>query len=131
MPLLLYSQSEVNLITPEKSSLSGDIELRLSNDEKLLFSYTIHSEKSDNDIKVFDVETGQLIYSLPHVQAVRSIILSNDDRFISFSSNQINIWDIQTGLLIYSISSHSNRYRDTELPHNGILGVKLIDMKLN
>ncbi|MEB3283066.1 MAG: hypothetical protein VKK42_29510 [Lyngbya sp.] len=79
----------------------------MSNDSK-----TIVSGGADYNIKVWNLETGELIRTLTgHRYWVRSVSISNDSKTIvsgsdDYDYNNIKVWNLETGELIRTLTGH-------------------------
>lgn len=61
-----------------------------------------------NKIKVWDVRTGNRLYTLGHTSAVHCIAVSGDGKLLASGSNdgKIKLWDLETGALVRSLTGH-------------------------
>ncbi|MDJ0702987.1 MAG: WD40 repeat domain-containing protein [Leptolyngbyaceae cyanobacterium MO_188.B28] len=70
---------------------------------------TLVSSSADKTIKIWQVETGQVLQTLSgHDDTVRAIALSADGRTLASGSgdNTIKLWNIETGQLIRTLAEH-------------------------
>jgi WD40 repeat protein len=89
----------------------------LSPDGKTLFS-----SGADHTIKVWDVTTGQLLFTLVgHSDTVRSLARSGDGRLIASASGDgtIKVWDWQNHRLIHSFETNQGSVWSVSLTQTG------------
>jgi WD40 repeat protein len=71
----------------------------------------IVSGSADSTIKIWDLETGREIWTLPdHDSTVKSVAYSPDGRFVASGSADytIKIWDVENGQNIKTLSGHTS-----------------------
>ena len=71
---------------------------------------TLVSSSADKTIKIWRVETGQVLHTLSgHDDTVRAIALSADGRMLASGSgdNAIKLWNLDTGQLIRTLAGHA------------------------
>jgi WD40 repeat protein len=72
----------------------------------------IVSGATDDAIKIWNLETGELVRTLTdHTDGVNSICYSPDDKYIASSSHDgtIKIWDATTGNLLHTLVDEMSR----------------------
>ena len=70
---------------------------------------TLVSSSGDNTIKIWRIETGQVLHTLSgHTDTVRAIALSADGRTLASASGDhtIKLWNIETGQLNHTLVGH-------------------------
>jgi COMPASS component SWD3 len=89
--------------------------LCLSNDDRIIVS------GSDQRIKVWDTQTGELLHSFyAHADWVRGLAITPDSRFlISAGDEKIKIWDLATGEKLNTIVAHDRPIRSIALSRDG------------
>jgi len=71
-------------------------------------------------VKVWEVETGELIHELKeHNYAITSIAFSPDGKFIAAGSTDIKLWNIESGQLINSFGKHTDLITKIEFSPDG------------
>lgn len=108
-PVAIATKNSVSSENPLKKTLTGHLEgvwaVALSKDGK-----TLVSGSADKTIKIWNLDTGQLIRTLSgHSDSVRSIALSSDRQILASGSgdNTIKLWNAQTGEQIKTITGHT------------------------
>ncbi|NEQ75681.1 MAG: WD40 repeat domain-containing protein [Okeania sp. SIO2C9] len=89
----------------------------ISNDGK-----KIVSGSSDNTIKVWNLETGELIRTLTgHDRPVNSVSISNDGKKIVSGSgdNTIKVWNLETGKEIRTLTGHNGWVYSVSISNDG------------
>jgi hypothetical protein len=74
-----------------------------------------------NKIKVWDVRTGERIWTLGHTSAVHCIAVSGDGKLLASGSSdgKIKLWNLETGTLIRSISGHQGAVQALAISPDG------------
>ncbi len=83
---------------------------------------TLVSGSSDKTIKVWNLDTGQLLRTLSrHSDTIRSVTLSSDGQTLVSGSGDktIKIWNLQTGKLLRTLSGHSGPVWSVALSRDG------------
>jgi serine/threonine protein kinase len=85
-------------------------------------SQILASGSADKTIKVWNLETGEEIYTLnKHSGTVFSVAISLDAQFLASGSadGTIKVWDLDTGEEIYSITEHSDAIYSVAISPDG------------
>lgn len=80
------------------------------------------SGSQDNSIKVWDLNSGQILYTLlGHNDTVRSLAISADGRILASGSGDstIKLWNLQTGKLFATLSGHSSPVWSVAIARDG------------
>jgi WD40 repeat protein len=84
------------------------------------------SGSADSSVKIWDLETGRELWTLPeHEAAVKSVAYSPDGRHIvsGAADYSIKLWDVETGEELGSLTGHSNVVNSVAYSPNGKLVV--------
>ena len=88
--------------------------LAISPDNKKIVSVSC-----DNTVKIWDLESGNLINTLGHGHTdwVNSIAISPDNKKIlsGLEDNTIKIWDLESGNLINTLNGHTDYVRSVAI----------------
>ena len=82
----------------------------------------ILSGSEDNTVRLWDTETGQLLYTLEgHTSSVTAIAFSSDGKKILSGSHDytLRLWDTETGLLIHQLEGHTSSVTDIAFSRDG------------
>ncbi|HEY9621736.1 MAG TPA: TIR domain-containing protein [Crinalium sp.] len=110
----VYGVNERNTLSGHQFSVSS---VSFSPDGK-----TLASGSWDNSIKLWNVETGELIRTLPgHQSSVRSVSFSPDGKTLASGSGDktIKLWNVETGELIRTLMGHQSSVRSMSLSSDG------------
>ena len=112
--LIGYDEDMIKLINkniPDEYDLSKFPKELLINMLEAGRSYHIVSGSGDKSIKIWDVETGELVRTLEgHTGIVLSVCYSPDNKQIASGSadQSIKIWNAETGKLVRTLDGHTN-----------------------
>ena len=84
-------------------------------------THKIVSGSSDNRVKIWNAETGQLLQTLiGHTRWVNEVIFSADNlKIVSGSDdNSIKIWNAETGQLLRTLNGHTNSINSVAISNN-------------
>ncbi|WP_158517387.1 caspase family protein [Moorena producens] len=82
----------------------------------------ILSGSEDNTVRLWDTETGQLLYTLEgHTSFVKDIAFSSDGKQILSGSHDytLRLWDTETGQLIHQLEGHKSSVTDIAFSRDG------------
>src|SRR5258708_1994864 len=85
---------------------------------------TLVSGGSDTTIKVWNVQTGQLLHTLSeHTGVVLSVAISPDGQALVSGSNDktIKIWNVRTGQLLRTLSGHLKEVHSVAISPSGLV----------
>lgn len=78
----------------------------------------------DDTIKVWNLQTGNLLRTLPgHLKAVNSLAISPDGQLLVSGSDDttVKIWNLQTGDLLHNLTGHTRDVNSVMITPNGLL----------
>ncbi|MBW4487818.1 MAG: serine/threonine protein kinase [Trichocoleus desertorum ATA4-8-CV12] len=93
--------------------------LAISSRKQILVSGSL-----DDTLKVWNLQTGNLIRTLPgHLKAINSVAISPDGQLLVSGSDDttVKIWNLQTGDLLHNLVGHSRDVNSVMITPNGLL----------
>jgi WD40 repeat protein len=65
--------------------------------------------ETEPSVKVFDVQTGQIVHEFSHVPSVQAVTFSPDSRYVAAGNlmGEIRIWELATGKQVATVSTPS------------------------